>query len=66
MAAGKEAKFQRELMVKKLETRIAAVVATATATMVAPQRRLLVEENDITGEVPPKVINIILGFASLF
>ncbi len=60
-----EAKLRRELMVKELEAQVAAIVAAATASVAAPQRRLLIEENDITGEVPLKVMSIIFRFAGL-
>ncbi len=65
VAAEEEAKLRRELMVKESEARIAAAVTAAAAPVAAPQRKLLTEEDDITGEIPPKVMSIILRFVGL-
>lgn len=50
-------------MVKELEARVAAAIATAVAPVVALQKRLLVEEVILTSEISPKVINITFHFA---
>lgn len=67
-----EARLRQELIVKESDARVvaattSAVAATATATAAAkPQRRILMtEEDDITDEVPPKVMSITLCFAGL-
>lgn len=50
---------------KKLEAQVVAVVAATAAPVAAPQKKSLAEEDDITGKIPPKVINIILRFTGL-
>lgn len=62
-----EARLKRELMIKKLEACNAATIASAAAIIVATlaQRVTIEEENNITGEVPLKVINITFRFAGL-
>lgn len=73
-AAEVEARLRQELMVKESEARVASSVAAATAaTSAAPPaapagaqaRRTIGDEDDITGEVPPEVMSIILQFAGL-
>lgn len=65
-----ETRFRRELMVKESEARVAASVAAAMAAApAAPDgaqaRRPTADEDDITDEVPPKVMSITLRFARL-
>ncbi len=52
-------------MIKELEAWVAVAIAAAAALMAALQRRLLTDEDNITGEVPPKVMSITLCFAGL-
>lgn len=55
-------------MVKESDARVAAATALAAAATTAaqPQRRsAMTEKDDITGEVPPEVMNITLRFAGL-
>ncbi len=59
-AAEVEARLRREMMVKEPEARIAASVAAASA-----RRPMAGEEDDITSEVPTKVMSITLGFSGL-
>lgn len=65
VAAEKEAKLQRELIVEESEARVATAITAAVTPVAAPQRSSLAEEDNITGEVPPKVMSITLYFASL-
>ncbi len=65
VATEEETKLRQELMVIELEVRVGAAVANAAAPVAAPQRRLLTEEDDITGEVPPEVMSITFCFAGL-
>lgn len=69
-----EAKLRQELIVKESEAWVAAsvVAATAAALPAAPAaparaqaRKPMANEDDITGEVPPKVMSITLRFAGL-
>ena len=57
-----KARLRRELMIKKLEVRVAALVAMATTAFApAPARKLWVDEEDkIIVEVLPKVLSISL------
>lgn len=59
-----KAKLRRELIVKKLEARVAAVIVAATMPVAVSQRRLTKEDN-ITGEDLPEVMIITLRFAGL-
>lgn len=52
-------------MIKELEARVAAAITATAAPVIVPQRKLLAEENDITSEVLPEVINITLRFTGL-
>lgn len=65
VAAEKEAKLQRELIVEESEARVATAITAAVTPVAAPQRSSLAEEDNITGEVPPKVMSITLYFAGL-
>lgn len=51
-------------MVKESEARVATAVATAAAPVAIPQKKLI-EEDDITSEIPLEVMSIILRFAGL-
>lgn len=58
-AAEVESRLRRELMIKESEARVAAAVAAASAaaastTAWAQARTSTAEEDDITGEVPPR------------
>ena len=66
VAAEEEAKLQRKFIVKESKAQVAAFVVAAAALMAVPQRKLLVEEDDITDEVPPEVESITFCFTSLF
>lgn len=53
---------------RKSDGRIAASAAAATAAVIVPTqspKRMGMENDDIIGEVPPKVTNISLSFAGL-
>ena len=69
-----EARLRRELMVKESEACVAALMAAAivAASAAAPAVpagaqawRPTVDKDNITSEVPPKIINITLRFAGL-
>lgn len=51
-------------MIKESEARVATAIATATASMAIPQKKLI-EEDNITSEIPLEVISITLHFAGL-
>lgn len=70
VAAKVETRLRRELMIKKSKAYIATSVATAiTATAAAPAKAQAwnskVKKNNITSEVPFKVISIIFRFVGL-
>ena len=63
-----ESKLQRELIAKKSEACVAAAVTVAEASVTGraqPQKWSTTEEDDTTGEVPPKVMSIILRYSGL-
>ncbi len=59
-AAEVESRLRRELMAKESEARVVASVAAGPA-----RRPIAYEKDDITGDVPTEVMNIILRFAGL-
>lgn len=53
-------------MAKKLEARIASIIAVTAALIAVLQKWLLAEEDNITGEVSSKIMKITFRFESLF
>ena len=43
----------------------ACVAAAAAATIALPQRKIVIEDDDIIGDVPQEVMNITFRFAGL-
>ncbi len=62
MAEEEESKLWRELIVKELEANMASAAA---ATIAPPPRKIIIEDEDIIGEVPQEVMNITLRFVGL-
>ncbi len=62
MAVEEESKLRQEPMVKESE---ASVTAAAAATIAPSPRKIVMEDDNIIGEVPQEVMNITLCFASL-
>ncbi len=55
VAVKEESKLRQELMVKELEARVATA---AVATIAPPAKTIVMEDNDIIGEVHQEVMNI--------
>ena len=61
----KERKLWWELILKELNTWVAAIIATATAPIAAAQKKSLAEKDNITDKIPLKVMSITFCFAGL-
>lgn len=74
VAAAEKAALEKELMRKESDARIALATAAAVAAITAAAganagapapKKVVGEEDDIIGEVPPEVTNLSLRFAGL-
>lgn len=65
MAAKKEVKLRRELIVKELVIWVAVAIAVTAVFVTVLQKRSLIEEDNITGKIPSKVMSITFCFVSL-